>query len=71
MHHGKPQAVRARDPQPGAREGQAGPPGVAERPVVPVRPGNSGGGKGPQFKVDVRSDRQPGDWREPITSTEG
>jgi hypothetical protein len=32
--HGKPQAVRARDSQPDAREGQAGPHGVAERPVV-------------------------------------
>ena len=31
------------------REGQAGPYGVADRPVVPVRPGNSGGGKGPDF----------------------
>ena len=45
--HGKPQAVRVRDPQPDAREGQAGPPGVAERPVVPLTPGNSGRGKGP------------------------
>ena len=32
--HGKPRAVGARDPRPDAREGQAGPPGVAERPVV-------------------------------------
>ena len=24
--------------------------GVAERPVVPVKPGNAGGGKGPQFE---------------------
>jgi hypothetical protein len=69
--HGKPQAVRARDPQPDAREGQAGLPGVAERPVVPSKPGSSGGGKGPWFKVNVRRDRQPGDWREPITSTKG
>jgi hypothetical protein len=61
--HGKPQAVRARDPQPDAREGQAGPRGVAERPVVPSTPGNSGREKGPWFQVDVRRDRQPGDWR--------
>ena len=47
MQHGKPRAVRARDPQPDAREGLAGPFGVAERPVVPVKPGNAGGGKGP------------------------
>src|ERR1700737_1361169 len=33
--------------QPEAREGQAGRPGVAERFVVPLKPGNSGGGKGP------------------------
>ncbi len=45
--HGKPQAARACDPQPDAREGQAGLPGVAERLVVPLKPGNSGGGKGP------------------------
>ena len=38
--------------QPDAREGQAGPCGVAERPVVPSRPGNAGGGKGPQFQVN-------------------
>ena len=43
--HGKPPAMRARDPQPDAREGQAGPPGVAEGLVVPSRPGNAGGGK--------------------------
>ena len=39
-----------RDDQPDAREGQAGRPGVAERFVVPLKPGNAGGGKGPQFK---------------------
>jgi hypothetical protein len=47
--------VRARDPQPDAREGQAGPPGVAERLVVPSKPGNSGRGKGPWFKVNATS----------------
>ena len=31
--------------------------GVAERPVVPVNPGNAGGGKGPQFKVNVKAAR--------------
>ena len=40
--------------QPEAREGQAGRPGVAERFVVPLKPGNSGGGKGPQFKTDAK-----------------
>ena len=43
------------DGQPDAREGQAGRLGVAERPVVPKKPGNAGGGKGPQFKVGTES----------------
>ncbi len=51
--HGKPPAVEARDSQPDAREGQAGPLGVAERSVVPWKPGNAGGGKGPQFQNNV------------------
>ncbi len=42
--HGKPQGVVS-DYQPDAREGQAGRPGVAERFVVPLKPGNAGGGK--------------------------
>jgi len=48
-------AVRARDPQPVNREVETGPFGVAERPVVPKKPGNAGGGKGPQFKESARS----------------
>ena len=40
--------------QPDAREGQAGRDGVAERPVVPGKPGNAGGGKGPWFKTNAR-----------------
>jgi hypothetical protein len=47
--HGKPQGVVS-DDQPGAREGQVGRLGVAERFAVPLKPGNAGGGKGPQFK---------------------
>jgi hypothetical protein len=43
-------------PQPEAREGQAGPPGVADGFVVPRKPSNAGGGKGPEFKVGVRRD---------------
>jgi hypothetical protein len=46
--------VGARDSQPGAREGQAGPTGVADGLVVPMKPVNAGGGKGPEFKTDVR-----------------
>jgi len=52
--HGKPRSV-ARDGQPDAREGQAGRYGVAERLVVPMKPGNAGGGKGPQFKTNATS----------------
>jgi hypothetical protein len=49
--HGKPDAMTVRDRQPATREGQAGSGWVAERPVVPLRPGNAGGGKGPRFKA--------------------
>src|SRR5258705_471415 len=59
--HGKPQGVVS-DDQPEAREGQAGRPGVAERFVVPRKPGNAGGGKGPQFKIDAIRSEGPGDW---------
>src|SRR5882762_307860 len=59
--HGKPQSVVSED-QPEAREGQAGRLGVAERFVVPLKPGNSGGGKGPQFKTDAIGGEGPGDW---------
>jgi hypothetical protein len=50
------------DGQPEAREGQAGRPGVAERFVVPLKPGNSGGGKGPQFRTDAIRGEGHGDW---------
>jgi len=45
------------------RERPAGLTGMAERLVVLTKPGNSGGGKGPQLKADVRSDDRKGDWR--------
>ena len=45
-----------------ARE-RAGLTGIAERLVVPGKPGNSGGGKGPQLKADARSNKGKGDWR--------
>jgi hypothetical protein len=41
---------------------KAGRPGVAERFVVPPKPGNTGGGKGPQFKTDALRGEGPGDW---------
>src|SRR5271165_3199117 len=58
--HGKPHGV-VRDDQPDAREGWAGRRGVAERFVVPSKPGNAGGGKGPQFKTDATRGEGPGD----------
>src|SRR5450756_367010 len=59
--HGKPQGV-VREDQPDAREGQIGRLGVAERFAVPLKPGNSGGGRGPQFKTDATSGEGFGDW---------
>ncbi len=43
-----------------ARERKAGPTGMAERLVVPTKPGNSGGGKGPQLKADAKKRRRKG-----------
>jgi hypothetical protein len=51
--HGKPQSALS-DEQPIAREGWVGRSGVAERPVVPGKPGNAGGGKRPQFRTNAR-----------------
>src|ERR1700750_992814 len=59
--HGRPHGV-VRDDQPDAREGQAGRRGDAERFVVPLKPDNAGGGKGPQFKTNARRSEGPGDW---------
>ncbi len=59
--HGKPHGA-VRDGQPDAREGWAGPHGVAERFVVPLKPGHAGGGKGPQFKTDALRGEELGDW---------
>ena len=59
--HGRPQGAVS-DDQPDTREGEAGRPGVAERFAVPLKPGNSGGGKGPQFKTNARRGAGPGDW---------
>jgi hypothetical protein len=56
--HGKPRQ-RWHDHQPDARERQAGLPGVAERLVVPLKPGNAGGRKEPQFKGNANSGGQP------------
>src|SRR5271157_614482 len=50
-------AVIAVGDQLATRERQAGPCGVAEKPVVPTTPGNSGGGKGLQLKANARSNK--------------
>ena len=54
---GSPSGDRGVD-QLATRERQAGPFGMAERLAVPTKPGNSGGGKGPQLKADARSDNE-------------
>lgn len=46
--------MEARDFQRDTREGQARPSGVTDTPVLPLKPVNAGGGKGPEFKTDVR-----------------
>jgi len=46
--------------QPAPRERQAGPLGVTERLVVLMKPGNAGGGKGPQLKGNARSNKDGG-----------
>ena len=58
---GSPSGDRSGDP-PATRKSQAGPTGVAERPAVPKKPGNAGGGKGPPLKGDTGSDKGPRDW---------
>jgi hypothetical protein len=40
--------------QPATREGRAGLGGKSERPILPKKPGNAGGGKGPWFKSNAR-----------------
>ena len=39
--------------QPNAREGQVGLAEESERPIVPSKPSNAGGGKGPHFGYAV------------------
>ena len=45
--------------QPTAREGRVGPGGKSERPILPKKPGNAGGGKGPWFKSTARRSKGP------------
>src|SRR5689334_5638063 len=62
--------MRDQDDQPDAREGQAGRSGVAERPVVPVKPGNAGEGRGLSSRPtqDVVRDQEIG---QPSNSEKG
>src|SRR5689334_8176934 len=57
--------------QPDAREGQAGPLGETDRSVVPGKPGNAGGGKGPGFKANGRSNQSQEIDDESNTSADG
>src|SRR6202020_1889042 len=58
---GSPRAWSGMTNQTPARD-RLGAHGVAERLVVPLKPGNAGGGKGPQFRTDARRGEGPGDW---------
>ena len=60
LQHGKPNSAEARDLQPDAREGQAGPGGVADRLAVPLKLGNASRGKGPEFKTSVTKSTRAG-----------
>jgi len=61
---GSPSSDRSRD-QLATRERQAGLYGVTERLAVLTKPGNAGGGKGPQLKGNARSDEDGGIGVEP------
>ena len=54
MQHGKSHRWERVTLKRDAREGQARPSGMADRLVVPLKPVNAGGGKEPEFKIDVR-----------------
>ena len=56
-----PAVIAMNKDQLAARERWARLYGVAEGFVVPVKPGNAGGGKGPQLKTDARSSEGHGD----------
>ena len=49
--HGKPPAMAARDRHRTPARGRPGRAGVAERRVLPSKPGNAARGKGPQFRT--------------------
>jgi hypothetical protein len=49
-------------PKPEIREDRAGLPGMTDGLVRPTKPGNAGGGKGPEFKINAKRGKGPGDW---------
>lgn len=51
--HGKPLWVRGGTLNRQPARDRLGPAGVADRLVVPKKPSNAGGGKGPEFKANV------------------
>jgi hypothetical protein len=59
---GSPSGDRGWD-QLATRERPAGLTGMTERLVVPLKPGNAGGGKGPQLKGNATSNEGQEDWR--------
>ncbi len=63
-------SMRGRGSQLELREEQAGSFGVADRLVLLMKPGNSGGGKEPDFWRVPGRDQQSGDWLLPINSIE-
>src|SRR5713101_2397074 len=54
-----PAVIVSRD-QLATRESQAGPYGVTERLAIPMKPGNAGGGKGPQLKETQEATKTEG-----------
>jgi hypothetical protein len=55
--------------KPEIREGRTGLLRMADGLVVPVKPGNAGGGKEPELKANARRGEEPGDWiNDPRTS---
>ena len=60
MQHGKPHGMALRARQPVIREDQTGFFGVADGFVVPLRPGNAGGGKEPWFRVNATRSMRDG-----------
>jgi hypothetical protein len=60
---------RQRRSKPEIREDRTGLPRMTDGPVRPAKPGNAGGGKGPEFKINARRGEGTGDWiNDPRTS---